>query len=300
LASNSGEIHNRSRFIYKLEGYNDEWLRTEEVNPNITYQSLRAGSYDLCVHMMNDDGTMGKEENRISITIRPPLWRTRWMILLYMLLIAVAAWIWRKWYIKRHERRIEAENLRRETEKISWMSEMRRKMAEEQSDETLVVKQDKMEAQMQQADIVAFIKKVCDEFKGYENLPFKLSIVTAVNQLQLMFDPELMKRAMNILLTNSVRFAPTESRISVGVARMSTGDAQIQVADNGVGVPEQYREHIFDPVPEGEGIQLDKVKAIVDAHHGTIRMEDNPGGGSIFIITLPGGDVIEEAEIIED
>ena len=300
LASNSGEIHNRSRFIYKLDGYNDEWLRTEEVNPNITYQSLRAGSYDLCVHMMNDDGTMGKEENRISITIRPPLWRTRWMILLYMLLIAVAAWIWRKWYIKRHERRIEAENLRRETEKISWMSEMRRKMAEEQSDETLVVKQDKMEAQMQQADIVAFIKKVCDEFKGYENLPFKLSIVTAVNQLQLMFDPELMKRAMNILLTNSVRFAPTESRISVGVARMSTGDAQIQVADNGVGVPEQYREHIFDPVPEGEGVQLDKVKAIVDAHHGTIRMEDNPGGGSIFIITLPGGDVIEEAEIIED
>jgi signal transduction histidine kinase len=115
-----------------------------------------------------------------------------------------------------------------------------------------------------------------------------------------MFDPELMKRAMNILLTNSVRFAPTESRISVGVARMSTGDAQIQVADNGVGVPEQYREHIFDPVPEGEGVQLDKVKAIVDAHHGTIRMEDNPGGGSIFIITLPGGDVIEEAEIIED
>ena len=59
---------------------------------------------------------------------------------------------------------------------------MRRKMAEEQSDETLVVKQDKMEAQMQQADIVAFIKKVCDEIKGYENLPFKLSIVTAVNQ----------------------------------------------------------------------------------------------------------------------
>ena len=243
---------------------------------------------------------MGKEENRISITIRPPLWRTRWMILLYMLLIAVAAWIWRKWYIKRHERRIEAENLRRETEKISWMSEMRRKMAEEQSGETFVIEQEKVKTQMQQGDIVAFIKKVCDEFKGYENLPFKLSIVTAVNELQLMFDAEQLKRAMNILLTNSVRFAPTESRISVGIARMSNGNAQIQVADNGVGVPSQYKENLFDPVPEGEGIQLDKVKAIVDAHHGTIRLEDNPGGGSIFIITLPGGDVIEEAEIIED
>jgi signal transduction histidine kinase len=38
---------------------------------------------------------------------------------------------------------------------------------------------------------------------------------------------------------------------------------------------------------------------VIDAHHGTIRMEDNPGGGSIFFITLPVGDIVEEAEVIE-
>ena len=300
MASNSGECHNRSRFIYKMAGYNDEWLRTEEVNPNITYQSLRAGFYYLCVRMLNDDGTMGKEESRIAITIRPPLWRTRWMVLLYMLLLAIAAWFWRKWYMKRQQRRMEAENLRRETEKISWMNDMRRKLAEEQSGEVHVARHEEVETQMQQTDIVAFIKKVCDDFKGYEDLPFKLSMVTTVSHLEAQIDMEQLERAMNILLTNSVRFAPTESRISVGIARMANGDVQIQVADNGVGVPEQYREHLFDPVPDGEGIQLDKVKAIVDAHHGTIRLEDNPGGGSIFVITLPVGDVIEEAEIMEE
>jgi len=45
------------------------------------------------------------------------------------------------------------------------------------------------------------------------------------------------------------------------------------------------------------------VKAIVDAHHGDIRFEDNPEGGTIFIINLPieqPDDEILEAEIIED
>lgn len=62
MASNSGEAHNRSRFVYKMAGYNDVWRKTEEVNPNITYMSLRAGSYYLCVRMLNDDGTFGRTE----------------------------------------------------------------------------------------------------------------------------------------------------------------------------------------------------------------------------------------------
>ena len=225
--------------------------------------------------MLNDDGTMGNEESRIAITIRPPLWRTRWMILLYMLVIAVVAWFWRKWYMKRQERRMEAENLRRETEKVSWMTEMRKKLMEEQQQQgSQVVEHEQVETQMRQADLVAFVKKICKDFKGYENLPFKISVVATASQLELMFDADQLKRALDILLTNSVRFAPTESRISVGVARMANGDAQIQVADNGIGVPEQYKDTLFDPVPNSEGIGLDKVKAIVVAHHGLIRLED--------------------------
>jgi signal transduction histidine kinase len=52
----------------------------------------------------------------------------------------------------------------------------------------------------------------------------------------------------------------------------------------------------------GEGIGLDRVKSIVDAHKGTIRIEDNPGGGTIFFITLPAQPEIEvvEAEVVND
>ncbi len=300
MASNSAEPHNRSRFIYKMAGYSDIWKSTEEVNPNITYQSLRAGFYYLCVRMMNDDGTMGSAESRIAITIQPPIWRTRWMILLYMLLIAIAAWFWRKWYMKRQQRRLDAEILLRETEKQSWMAEMRRKMAEGQVGAT-EPKQQKavLSLRLQQDDIVAFIKKVCREFKAPDNLPYKLSIVAAVEHLEMLFDPAELKRALYILFTNSVKFAPTDSRISVGIARLANGDAQLQVADNGIGIPEQVKDNLFDSMSEGEGISLDKVKEIIDAHHGTIHVEDNPGGGSIFVITLPAGEIIEEAEVIE-
>ena len=301
MGSNSGEPHNRSRFIYKMDGYSDVWKMTEEVNPNITYQSLRAGSYDLCVRMMNDDGTMGSYERRIGINIQPPIWRARWMMLLYMLLIAIVAWFWRKWYMKRQQRRLDAEILLRETEKYSWMAEMRRKMAEEGINipEHQVVEQQQVELNLKQDDLVAYIKKICHDFKAPDNLSYKLSIVAAVDQLEVLFDAEALKQALYILFTNSVKFASSESRISVGIARMANGDAQLQIADNGIGVPEQVRETLFEPMMEGEGIGLDKVKAVIEAHHGTIRMEDNPGGGSIFFITLPTGDIVEEAEVIE-
>jgi signal transduction histidine kinase len=78
--------------------------------------------------------------------------------------------------------------------------------------------------------------------------------------------------------------------------------AQIQVADNGIGIKDEYKEHAFDPMVNGEGIGLDRVKSIVDAHKGTIRIEDNPGGGTIFFITLPAQPEIEvvEAEVVND
>ena len=49
-----------------------------------------------------------------------------------------------------------------------------------------------------------------------------------------------------------------------------------------------------------EGIGLDRVKAVVDAHEGTIRIQDNPGGGTIFIIVLPPAEEIEEAVLLDD
>jgi signal transduction histidine kinase len=129
----------------------------------------------------------------------------------------------------------------------------------------------------------------------------KVNFLSSVDQLNVNFDEDRMKEVFETLWRNAAMFTPDDLVISVGVARTQDDKAQIQVADNGIGIQDEYKEHAFDPIVNGEGVGLDRVKDIIVAHGGTITVKDNPGGGAIFVITLPMDiEVIEEAEIIED
>ena len=305
MGSNAGSIANTKRFVYMLEGFNESWVRTSDLNPNITYNSLRAGDYTLRVRMLNDDGTFGQEEATLEITIRPPLWRTRWMILLYMLIIAGVAFVWRKWFMKRLESRMKVEMMRRELEQQQWMNEMRMKMATEQANKQRSdgTAKDTVKLNLTTEDLVVFIRALCEHYESpIPDKKVKVSFLSAVEQLTADFDEAKLKEILEILFRNSINFTPYDPLISVGVARIQNDMAQIQVADNGIGIKDEYKEHAFDPMVNGEGIGLDRVKSIVDAHKGTIRIEDNPGGGTIFFITLPAQPEIEvvEAEVVND
>ena len=305
MGSNAGSIANTKRFVYMLEGFNESWVRTSDLNPNITYNSLRAGDYTLRVRMLNDDGTFGQEEATLEITIRPPLWRTRWMILLYMLIIAGVAFVWRKWFMKRLESRMKVEIMRRELEQQQWMNEMRMKMATEQANKQRSdgTAKDTVKLNLTTEDLVVFIRAICEHYESpIQDKKVKVSFLSAVEQLTADFDEAKLKEILEILFRNSINFTPYDPLISVGVARIQNDMAQIQVADNGIGIKDEYKEHAFDPMVNGEGIGLDRVKSIVDAHKGTIRIEDNPGGGTIFFITLPAQPEIEvvEAEVVND
>jgi ligand-binding sensor domain-containing protein len=303
MGSNAGSIANTKRFVYMLEGFNESWVRTSDLNPNITYNSLRAGDYTLRVRMLNDDGTFGQEEATLEITIRPSLWRTRWMILLYMLIIAGVAFVWRKWFMKRLENRMKVETMRRELEQQQWMNEMRMKIATEQVNKQRSegTKQETVKLNLTTEDLVVFIRAICEHYESpIPDKKVKVSFLSAVDQLTADFDEAKLKEILEILFRNSINFTPYDPLISVGVARIQNDMAQIQVADNGIGIKDEYKEHAFDPMVNGEGIGLDRVKAIVVAHGGTISLADNPGGGTIFYITLPAQPEVEEAVIMDD
>ena len=99
-----------------------------------------------------------------------------------------------------------------------------------------------------------------------------------------------------------MRFAPGKCIVNINIGRSDKDHAVIQVADNGVGIRDEFKATAFDPMIGTEGIGLDKVKDIVVAHGGTIRLQDNPGGGTIFIISLPVQPevVIEDAVMMDD
>ena len=97
------------------------------------------------------------------------------------------------------------------------------------------------------------------------------------------------------LISNGVKYCAA-ARPEVHVSAECEGSAlRISVADNGVGVPEEYRAKIFEPFQRlhtrdeypGVGLGLATCLKIVERHNGEIWCEDNPSGGSIFHVALP-------------
>jgi two-component system, OmpR family, sensor histidine kinase KdpD len=106
-------------------------------------------------------------------------------------------------------------------------------------------------------------------------------------------DVGLMDQALTNVIENAARFTPSGRRIDVIVARSHDG-VQVRVADQGPGVARDQRERVFEPFVRGEGstgtgLGLAIARAIVDAHGGTVRLGEAPGGGAAVVIELPGG-----------
>jgi two-component system sensor histidine kinase KdpD len=100
-------------------------------------------------------------------------------------------------------------------------------------------------------------------------------------------------QALTNVIENAARFTPPGRRITVAAARWRDG-VQVRIADRGPGIPREERERVFEPFVRGEGsagtgLGLAISRAIVEAHGGTIRVSDEPGGGTAVVIELPGG-----------
>ena len=305
LATNKGEIHNPSRFIYQLEGFSDKWMKTEENDPNITYMSLHHGNYILHVRMLNDDGTMGSEEATLKLTIMPPLLRNRWLMLFFLACVAGGIWYWRRRFLIRQEDQVERERLRMEVMKKQWMNEMKTQMMNKEEQEKPKVTSPEWEItslNRQPGDLQEFMKEECAKFTAPEGKKLKFSFFPLANDLVVDFDREMLGQAVQILLNNSVMFSPSNCVIKVFVDKTPSAGT-IRISDNGVGLPEGAKEHMFDPVVSDDdpGVCLSIVKDIVTAHGGTVTGDNNAGGGSVFTITLPleREEEVEEAVLME-
>jgi light-regulated signal transduction histidine kinase (bacteriophytochrome) len=108
-------------------------------------------------------------------------------------------------------------------------------------------------------------------------------------------DPVQLAQVFQNLIGNALKFrSQAAPRIHVG-ATERTGDWEIEVRDNGIGIEPQYFERIFMVFQRlhnkgeypGTGIGLAIVKKVIERHGGLVRVESRPGAGSAFIFTLP-------------
>jgi signal transduction histidine kinase len=108
-------------------------------------------------------------------------------------------------------------------------------------------------------------------------------------------DPERVQIALANLVANAVRHTPAGGRVTLACRPHAEG-VRFEVRDTGPGIPPEFQARVFERffrVPgggsTGSGLGLWIVRAIARAHGGAVGVESEPGQGSRFWITLPGG-----------
>jgi signal transduction histidine kinase len=95
------------------------------------------------------------------------------------------------------------------------------------------------------------------------------------------------------LLSNAADAVAEGGRVTLRSRRVGEDRVQIDVEDDGCGMSEEVRSHIFEPfyttkpVGKGTGLGLSISYGIVERHSGTLEVESEPGRGSRFVLTLP-------------
>lgn len=107
-----------------------------------------------------------------------------------------------------------------------------------------------------------------------------------------MLDPALVRRVLDNILANAVRHTPAGGTVTLHAARAGASTV-LSVSDTGPGVDPALRHTLFEPFvtgrPEGTGLGLAIARELVDAHGGTLRLDEPKGAGARFVIILPAG-----------
>ncbi len=146
---------------------------------------------------------------------------------------------------------------------------------------------------------VSSMKVIAEE----RNITF--SIMTEPELPKVLINPESIERAIKNLISNSIKYSHNNGRVKIRAEIDRTGEyLQISIEDNGVGIPKEHLEKIFERfyrvenkvhAVKGTGLGLHLVKITIEKHHGgKVFAESCLGEGSLFGIKLPL--INEEAE----
>lgn len=152
--------------------------------------------------------------------------------------------------------------------------------------------------------------------KGYEEIDIRETILRSVGSLDSLFSKNrvnlsleiedgmppyranrfLVERMLINLVENSAKYTPADGSVSIR-ASAQNGSLRIEIEDNGIGIPPEHHERIFERFYRvdknrsreigGTGLGLSIVKHIVIQHGGTIALRSTEGEGSTFTVELP-------------
>ena len=144
-------------------------------------------------------------------------------------------------------------------------------------------------------DLGEMLQQIYDQFSEAVKVQGKhIELQRPAEPVMLSIDNDMMMKVMMNLVGNALKY--TKDSIIIRLERVGHGDVEIAVIDNGDGVAAEDKDRIFDryyqiannkvSVTLGTGLGLAYAKMIAEAHGGSLRYEDAPGGGACFITRL--------------
>jgi len=113
---------------------------------------------------------------------------------------------------------------------------------------------------------------------------------------EILLDEDALGQALHNLIDNAVKYSGESRWVGLAVRR-DNGDAVVEVADRGIGIPRAEQVRIFDRFHrvgtslvhdvKGSGLGLSIVRHVVEAHGGHVTVSSEPGKGTVFAIRLP-------------
>jgi ligand-binding sensor domain-containing protein/DNA-binding response OmpR family regulator len=320
----------QNKYTYILDKYEDEWNTPGSYNI-ATYRNLPPGKYTFRVRGTNDDGTWSKHTASIHITVLPPFWRSDFAIALYLCtLLGLVLGIR---YINRLQHAVELE--RQLTEyKLNFFTNISHEFRTPLSlirsamesmapgkhlnmmqkhvtylmrlaDQLLdfrKLQHKKMQLQVQQTDVIAFARDICEGFNDQANQKqIALEFHSNVSCYDMWVDKNKLDKILYNLLSNALKFTPAGGHVVVQIKVDEV--LQMYVSDSGISIPADKQHLVFQKFtqlnfsPTGTGIGLSLAKELAELHKGNITFYNNPDAGVTFTVTLPTGDIYTEEEI---
>jgi signal transduction histidine kinase len=166
-------------------------------------------------------------------------------------------------------------------------------------DQLLAAAHTESRAHRERVDLSRLLEECTAEARERHDLPADAIALEVPSGARVRGDPEQLRVAFRNLLDNAVRYTGAEVHVDVRVRTLSARRLEIEIADQGVGIPLQAQTTIFGRFQRlsqgavrstrGLGLGLFIVRNVVRAHRGSVRAEsEGENKGSRFLIVLPG------------
>jgi signal transduction histidine kinase/ligand-binding sensor domain-containing protein/DNA-binding response OmpR family regulator len=164
-----------------------------------------------------------------------------------------------------------------------------------------------MQLNLVQDDIIPYIRVNLDSFHSLANKKnIDLIYYDEINRIIMDFDPEKITIIISNLISNAIKFTDEKGKIILHVNNVfhnNTPYLSLKIKDNGIGISEEDKKHIFDrfyqadthSLSDGTGIGLSLTKEVVELMNGSICVESNLQKGTEFIVEIP---ITNKAEIL--